>query len=1261
LSDEIKIEVSSQTSYAQYANWINKQNAEEVTNYWKELLSDSEATHIYGKEKKDNIKNENIVTFTTPLSHELSQHIEQIAKENKVSPNSVFECAFSIALQKFSGSEDVVFDKIISGRSIPLKNIENTVGLFINNVPVRIKSDENSTLADLLKETQNQTINANTHGILPLAEIYKTCDIDAKSIDALFVFENYFTGDASDIENGPLSPELISFDEQTEFNLTVTILKETNGYSIRTSYANEMYSEREIKSFINGYISVFSSSLTQTTLIKDISVLTVDEKETILNSFNSTSANYAKGSCIHELFEEQAERTPDKIALVAVDKKVTYKELNEEANRIANALIEQGIGKGDIVGLMLPRKSYLLSALFGILKTGAAYLPIDMELPQERIEYMCKDTNAKFVVSSDNIDALLNYDNSSNPNVELSNDSLCYCIYTSGSTGQPKGVMARHRNVVNYISKNEHNIFGKIVKDDFEAIVSISTCSFDIFVTETIATLVNGLRVVLADEQECRNQYALNRLLTREKGEFLQTTPTKLKVLTADPSQREFLKNVKAILLGGEAMEFSYLNELKKLTNAKIYNIYGVTEVPIWSAFVDTDTFTDTITIGHGIANTQMYVVDKHLKPVPIGVTGELCIAGDSVSQGYLNQPELTAEKFVDNPFGSGKLYKTGDHAYWREDGNLVYIGRKDFQVKIRGLRIELGEIESVLQAVDGIERAVVVVRKDKEDRQLLCAFYTGKEIDAKQLRTELGATLPKYMVPHIFTHLIKMPMTSSGKANRNALPEIDLTNISTEIEYVAPTTEKETILTNAIEKVLRIDKVSILDNFFDLGGDSLKSIELVSVIEDKGYTVNVKSIFEAKDIQSLANQLIEKTEKEETVEYSSVLPATAAQMRIYTAQMMKSDSTHYNVNYVFKAEDVNKEKLQKAINSLISRHESLRTHFENINGVINQVIDESATVIVDKLPSNPTDFIKPFDLSKSPLLRVGCNEDTAVIDIHHIIVDGESMPVFFKELNELYMGRELPTTVQYGEFAVTDSFTEDNEKYWLNVFSEEITTLDLPTDFTRPETQSFKGTNIYTRIDNKLNESIQEKCRQLGITPYAYYMACYNILLSKFSSNEDICVGVPTSGRNSKFLNTIGMFVNTIALRTNTDGNKTVNTLMQETRANSISAIDNQNYPFGELVKKLNIPASNRNPLYDVMFAYQSESMTDITFGDNKVELVPTTSASVKSELGFYVLPRKEDTILSVEYCTDLYKEQTINKFINAYMSILQQALTQT
>ncbi|MBE6804261.1 MAG: amino acid adenylation domain-containing protein, partial [Ruminococcaceae bacterium] len=1219
--------------------------------FWLKEFSDNPQCNIFPV-------TENALDFSSSeINHaipaELFNKIKKLCAEKEISPASFFNAVNATYLRKKYEVEKFTIGVPVFNRTTA--DELNTIGLYMHLVPLVINV-QNDSFINNAKKIEDSQMNLFRHQSFTQQDIKALLNENNVSVNQLFDIVSDFQEFTPNNEYEMRIPYGNALSVPIEMHIQTF---DEGKHNLKIRYRTTYFSENEIQIMLNSLVALAENAIENPDKnIYELEMISAEEKQKLLYKFNSTTADYAKESCIHELFEEQVERTPDKVALVAVDKKVTYKELNEEANRIANALIEKGIGKGDIVGLMLPRKSYLLSALFGILKTGAAYLPIDMELPQERIEYMCQDTNAKFVVSEDNIDSLLLNGNKENPCVDMTNESLCYCIYTSGSTGQPKGVMARHRNVVNYISKNEHNIFGKIIKDDFQNIVSISTCSFDIFVTETIATLVNGLKVILADEQACRNQYALNRLLTREKGHFLQTTPTKLKALTKEPGQREFLRSVKAILLGGEAMEWSYLNELKTLTDAKIYNIYGVTEVPIWSAFVDTDTFKDEITIGHGIANTQMYIVDKYMKPTPVGVMGELCIAGDSVSAGYLNKPELTEEKFIDNPFGKGKLYKTGDHAYWREDGNIVFIGRKDFQVKIRGLRIELGEIESVLQSIEGIERAVVVVRKDNEDRQLLCAFYTGTEINPKDFRTMLSAKLPKYMVPHIFTHLEKMPMTASGKANRNALPEIDLENIATEIEYVAPTTKEETILTNAIETVLKIEKVSTLDNFFDLGGDSLKSIELLSKLEENGYTIVIKSIFKATTIQELAKELTEKVEKEETVEYSSVIPATAAQMRIYTSQMMKSDSTHYNVNYAFKAENIDKEKLQKAINDLIARHESLRTHFETINGVVNQVIDESATVIVDELPSNPADFNKPFDLSKSPLLRVGCNEETVIVSLHHIIVDGESMPVFFRELNELYMGRPLTDTVQYGEFAVTDNYTEENEKYWLNVFSEEINTLELPTDYQRPETQSFNGANTFTIIDNQLNESIQNKCKQLGITPYAYYMACYNILLSKYSGNEDICVGTPVSGRNSKFLNTIGMFVNTIALRNKPTGTKTFKEFANEVRENSINAIDNQSYPFNELVKKLNITASNRNPLYDVMFTYQSESMTDITFGDNKVELVPLTTSSVKVDMSFYILPRKEDVVLTVNYCTDLFKEETITKFIEAYNSILAQCL---
>ncbi len=1203
---------------------------------------------------------ENMLDFSSSemnraIPAELFSKIKCFCDKNEITPASFFNAVNAIYLYKRYDAENFTIGVPVFNRTTA--DELNTIGLYMHLVPLVIRIQNDSFINNAKRIEDSQT-NLFRHQSFTQQDIKGLLSENDISVNQLFDVVSDFQEFTHNNEYEMRIPYGNTLSVPIEMHL------QTFGegkHNLKIRYRTTMFSEQEIQIMLNSIIALAENAIENPNqTICELEMVLADEKQKILNDFNSTPIDYAKDKCIHELFEEQVERAPEKVALVAVDKTVTYRQLNEEANRIAHSLMEKGIGKGDIVGLMLPRKSSLLSALFGILKTGAAYLPIDPDYPQERIEYILNDSNAKFCVTEDNINEFLSFSNTENPNINISSDSICYCIYTSGSTGKPKGTLLTHRNVVNYVSKNENNVLGKIIKDEHKNILSVTTVGFDIFVTESLLPLANGLTVVLADEEESRVQSKLSTLINNANVDVIQTTPTKMKAFVSNRAHIDYLKELKVIILGGEALDSNLVAELKTLTDADIFNIYGPTETTVWSSFTEV-TDAEDITIGKPIANTQIYIVDKHTNILPIGVVGELCIAGDGVCAGYLNKPKLTNDKFIPNPFGEGKLYKTGDLAYWREDGNICYMGRNDFQVKIRGQRIELGEIENAIAEVDGVVQCAVIIRKDEEDGQYICAFYTGKEIDAKELRSLLGAKLPRYMVPHIFMHLSKLPMTVSGKLDRKALSEIDLTNISAETEYVAPETKTEILLTECIAEVLDLEKVGVLDNFFDMGGDSLKAIELTAMLEDNGYTVNIKSIFEALNIQELAKQLITKEEKEETVEYDSVLPATAAQMRVYTSQFMKPDSAHYNIPSSFEVNTLDVERLQKAIDELVLRHESFRTHFENREGQVVQVINEAEKVEVQKLNSDDISlFNTPFDLSKAPLLRIGYYENTVMVITHHIITDGESMSVFFKELNELYMGRELPNTIQYGEFTVTDTYTEENEKYWLDIFKEEITSLELPTDYTRPEKQSFLGSQIYELVDINIHSQIIEKCKDLNITPYVFYMTCYNILLSKYSGNEDICVGVPISGRTSRFLNTIGMFVNTVALRANTDGNKTVNALMQEIREHSISAIAHQNYPFGELVRKLNINTTGRNPLFDVMFAYQNETMPLLIFGDKEAEALPVKLGGVKCDINFNIIPRKDDVVLVVEYCTDLFKEESINKFINAYHSILAQALNE-
>lgn len=1246
-------------SYADYieaeAKYVESKRYDKDKDYFiSQFKKCDEVTYI--SEKQSGTFKSTRATFV--IDKDNTSKIISYTNQKEVSAFSLFMSAVATYMNRVKMNAD----KFYIGTAVLNRNgakEQNTMGMFINTAPILIELNNEASFAENLNAVELSALSVLRHqkynyGDL-LEELRTNHKFNEKLYDIMLSYQN------AKVVGDEVETTWYHSGMQTE-SLQIHIDdRDSEGiFRVHYDYLAEKFTEHEISKMHEHICNlIFSAIEDDSKKLYELNILSQEEKNTLLFDFNDTAVDYPKEKCVHQLFEEQVAKTPNKIAVIACDKTITYAELNKQANRIAHSLVEKGVGLGDIVAFSLPRRSYLLATTMGILKSGAAYLPIDPDYPQDRIDYMLSDSTAKLFITDDNIQELLGNEDSSNPCVNMSSNALCYCIYTSGSTGKPKGTLLKHQCVVNYVNNNNNNVVHKIIKSDYKCIVSVTTIGFDIFVTESLLPLANGLEILLANEEQAKLQINLNELLINRPADVLQTTPTKMKSLIVDKENLDYLKTLKAIVLGGEAVDESLVSELYSYTDAKIFNIYGPTETTVWSTNTEVIDVED-ITIGKPIANTQIYIVDKFMNIVPIDVTGELCIAGDGVGAGYFNRPELTAEKFIDNPFGEGKLYKTGDLAYWREDGNIAYVGRNDFQVKIRGLRIELGEIENAICSIDGISQSVVVVRKNNESRQLICAFYTGAEVDAKEIRSHIFKKLPKYMLLHICTHLDEMPLTSSGKINRKALPEVDLYAIETDVEYIAPTTEQEEILVSAIETTLGIDKVGIMDNFFDVGGDSLKAIELISKLEKNSYHTDTKTIFECDTVKDLAEKLTVTKAEQESFDYSGDIPATDAQMRVYTAQSMNSDSTTYNVPYVFKVDSIDIDRLQEAVNGLIARHESLRTHFENKDGNIVQIINDNAKCRVEILNCEDiTDFIRPFDLGAAPLLRVGVYENTIMIDMHHIITDGGSMPVFLNELNELYMGRSIESApIQYKRFAVKSHVHTESEKHWLSVYSDEVPVLEINTDYHRGQKQSFNGSAIYDSIDIELHNKILGFCKQHNITPYVFYMSGFNILLSKFSGNEDIVVGMPISGRDAKYLDTIGMFVNTIALRNKPVGTKSVAEFLQEVKENSVNAINHQDYPYGELVKKLDIHTPDRNPLFDVMFAYQSEQMTDVVFADKKAELLPVPITTSKYDFTFNVMPRDNDVVIMAEYCTDLYKERTMRRFIDGYKQILEQLM---
>ena len=589
----------------------------------------------------------------------------------------------------------------------------------------------------------------------------------------------------------------------------------------------------------------------------------------MVEEFNDTYVDYPREKCVHELFMEQAKRTPERTAMVFEDKKFTYRQLNEMSNSLAHFLQDKWVKRNDVVPIIAKRSRHVIVAMLGVLKAGGAYMLVDPSYPVDRIEYMLEIANCKIALlcgyekklSVETVDLeRFDYgqDETEVENVNQPEDSA-YVIFTSGSTGTPKGITICHRNVCNYSHNNNNNVCHRIIQNQYESIVSVTNIVFDIFVTESILSLLNGLCVYFATDAEATSQGKLSKLFEENQIDVLQTTPTKMRSLILDKNDRAYLQKIKAIILGGEALTLDLYHELKQDTNGHIFNIYGPAETTVWST--NAEIVDDDITIGKPIANTQIYILDKDNTPLPIGVAGELCIAGDGVGKGYLNRPELTAERFVPNPFATetnrhGKvMYHTGDLARWRADGEIEYLGRIDTQVKIRGLRIELGEIESIMSSMEGIGLTAVADKRDENNRQYLVCYYTADvEIDEKILRQHLSAKLPKYMVPNYFMRLDAMPMTPSGKTDRKNLPMPDFTVQAT--EYTAPVTEREKKLCDLLEELLHVEQIGTTDDFFELGGDSLTAIEYVAKAHGRGVDFALQNVFDYPTVQSLCEFL---------------------------------------------------------------------------------------------------------------------------------------------------------------------------------------------------------------------------------------------------------------------------------------------------------------------------------------------------------------------------------------------------------------------
>ncbi|MBN1050268.1 non-ribosomal peptide synthetase [Clostridium botulinum] len=1196
--------------------------------------------------------------------------IKSICKDSTEKIFMFLYSAITVLIYKYTNNKYVTIESPIF-RQDKEKNVINKLIPFIQEV------SEEFTFKELLLSSISNVEKSYNNGNYPFEKI---CDL-----------VNEFLGEdqlpLSDISFVLDNLQNVSYVEESKDKIIFIFSLEDKCISLNIKYDESTYSKYFIENLFRNFEQIISNILELGDIkIRDIDVLSKDERNKLLIEFNNTDKEHLNTMTINEAFEIQVEKTPEKIALVFNNIELTYKELNERANIFARVLRKEGVSKESIVGIIIGRSPEMIISILAILKAGAGYLPIDPNYPIERINYMLKDSKAKLVITEGKyiekinnlckiIDICKETWNGNCENLNRVNDenNLAYLIYTSGSTGTPKGVMIEHKNVINFIDGVSRNL----IINNYSSILCITTISFDIFVLETLLPLTNGLKVILADENQQIDGQKLSQLIESNSVDIIQSTPSRMNVLMENDDFNKIFHSIRMILLGGEQLTITLLQRLNKYNNLSIFNMYGPTETTVWSTMKKIDG-QDKVTIGFPIQNTKIFMVNEGNKLQPIGVPGELCISGDGVARGYLNNSNLTSEKFVSNPFEINKrMYKTGDLAKWLPNGEIEILGRIDHQVKIRGFRIELGEIETAILKLTGIKEVTVLAKGD--DEKYLCAFYVSEVQHNKlELKSELKKFIPEYMIPSYFIQVENIPLTPNGKIDRLRLLKIN-EEIDKEVKYEDPIDPLEKKLVNLYEDILKINNVGINHNFFDIGGNSLNATILVGRIHrELNVEIPLREIFNLGTIKELSEYInakeISAYKKIEKVSTSKYYIASSAQKRMYMLQELDKENTAYNIPGAIEFnEKLDIQKVKNTLLTLIDRHEILRTQFDVIDGEVVQIVKKIGDVDFDikelnvddenELNKVLIDFAENFNLSKTPLIKVGVirikdMKEILVYDMHHIISDGVSMSIMSKEFIQLYEGKELPPLkVQYKDYCnwqrnlKSSREYENQQKYWMNKLDRDIPVLNIATDFSRPMVQQFDGQELKFKLDKCDTNKLKALAKETRTTMYMILLSAFNILLSKYSGQDDIIVGTPVSGRNHPDLeNVIGLLVNTLAIRSKIDFEKSYLDFLNDIKSNTLEAFDNQDYQFEELLEQLDLYRDiSRNPLFDVMFSWGKveniDSITQYNFYNN----------IAKFDIDMTAIELNDEIYLNIQYATSLFKRETIEKMSNHYINILK------
>ncbi len=1291
------------TVFLEYVNeHLQKFDTASVKSYWEDKLANVEPLHIHHHANANDAGK--LISKTFEIVPAQLKAIEAYCTANKISQSLYFKSLFGLLIQLYGRAEsDFTIRELLGGRDA--KHLDGT-GCFYHSIPVCFTPtafDSQQAITDLFGYVRQQKKELGSHQNISF--LLQNELLGKEEITFYYNYQTYFNL-ALFGKDVPLQ----SINTYSENQIQLLVRETLEGTSLILDYDDRFFNDYD---FLHRLMSISDQIIAGISTIGGLNLIT--ETEQVSSSKENWSERTFPNQSISEIFSETAKSHPARIAVEYNQTTLSYKELEQRSNQLANHLLQaHSIQKDDLIGLMVTRSEQMIVGILGILKTGAAYVPIDPDYPTDRIHHMVSDSQIQIILEDNTSVAIelpdfegrrynlteitLSEDTGScaAPSVTIDPKSLAYIIYTSGSTGKPKGSMIEHRNVVSLMKNDGYNSNGfefNFTEQDVWTLFH-SFC-FDFSVWEIFGAILNGGKVVVVPKETAQNPAEFLSLLKEKQVSVLNQIPSLFAHVANQEIRLEGNElNLRYVIFGGEALRPATLNKWhQKYPETKLVNMYGITETTVHVTYKEVtskEIQNGTSNIGMAIPTLQCYILNQNLHQLPVGIPGEICITGHGVSRGYLHQPELTKQRFVtEHAISQNPIYRSGDLGRLLPNGEIEYLGRIDHQVKVRGFRIELGEIENQLLKHPSIQDVLVVAKptsNESNENEIIAYILSNEDFNASDVRSFAGNGLPDYMIPGYFIKLEQFPVTPSGKINQKALPNPSNLENSLGREYVAPESELELKLQTIWQDVLSNPRVGMEDNFFEIGGHSLKATRLITNIHKYlDVELPIRQIFVSPTIRAIAKH-IELAEHQtfrniEPIATQDSYPLSAAQKRMYILNQLQPEDTIYNMPIIMHVRGkLNRTQFENTFQQLIERHESLRTSFQMHDGKPVQVISHDIKWNVEQLfsteegvPKYVKEFVRPFDLEQESLLRVALIEiheehHILMADMPHIISDGVSMRILVDEFIQIYQNEELPDLkLQYKDFAhwQNELFQTDEikkqEAFWMDQFKGDIPILNLQTDYARPAVQQFDGADFHVSFSKKQTGDLNNILQTSGTTMYMLLLTAYNILLAKHTSQEDIVVGSPIAGRSHADLDQIiGMFVNTLAMRNYPTSNKTFRSFLNEVKENALAIFQNQDYQFETLVDKLDVKRDlSRNPLFDTMFIFQNLGENERKIKDLSFTPFGNKTKTSKFDLTFQAWEHKGQLQLNVSYCTKLFNQSTIERLTKDYETILRSIST--